>query len=101
MLRDVCIGLFLLVSTLAVPALATDTASDLAQDDSNTVAPVTLDGEVLFRLRGTPALPAWYRAQEVRELQPTHKNGGAATGQALRHQRLVGGHDHNTTKSLL
>ncbi|MCB1731028.1 MAG: mechanosensitive ion channel [Halieaceae bacterium] len=67
MLRDVCIGLFLLVSTLAVPALATDTASDLAQDDSNTVAPVTLDGEVLFRLRGTPALPAWYRAQEVRE----------------------------------
>ncbi len=52
-----------LISCLAV---ADNTYSSVAQDPV-TVAPVTLDGEVLFRLRGISALPASQRAEGVRE----------------------------------
>ena len=67
MLRGVCLGLALLVAALAVPALAAESAAGLVGDDSTMVAPVTVDGQVLFRLRGTSALPAWFRAREVRQ----------------------------------
>jgi small-conductance mechanosensitive channel len=67
MLRSVCLGLALLMAALAVSAVAADTAAAPERDDQTMVAPVTVDGEKLFRLRGTSALPAWFRAGEVRE----------------------------------
>ena len=45
----------------AAPEVSTDT------DEARKIAPVTLDGEVLFQLRGISALPAPERAATVRE----------------------------------
>ena len=56
----------------AVPPATTQTApvmpmlEDFAKDDDIHVAPVELDGEVLFRVRGVAAQPAKVRASRIR-----------------------------------
>jgi small-conductance mechanosensitive channel len=60
----------LLVSLVLLwPALSSALTTESSPDaeDSTLVAPVVLDGEVLFRLRGQSAIPARYRANQVKE----------------------------------
>ena len=60
----------LLVSLVLLwPALSSALTTESSPDaeDSTLVAPVVLDGEVLFRLRGQSAIPARYRANQVQE----------------------------------
>ena len=67
MLRATCLWFLLLAAFATLPVAAAPAPASSALDDAILVAPVTLDGEVLFRLRGTSALPAGFRAREVRE----------------------------------
>jgi small-conductance mechanosensitive channel len=66
-LRSACKLLLSLI--LLWPALSNAVATDPSQDmgDPTLVAPVVLDGEVLFRLRGQSAIPARYRSRQVQE----------------------------------
>ncbi len=67
MLRAIILWGVLLALLLPGAASAAQTAPELAPSDTTMIAPVTLDGEVLFRLRGTSAFPARYRAEQVHQ----------------------------------
>ena len=62
----------------AVPASGQDTAATAAPD-SVAVAPVVIDGEVLFSLRGVSAFPAERRAAELAGRIRALADGGLAT----------------------
>ncbi len=56
-----------LLLSFSLSALAQDQEAPEHLEDSTFIAPVILDGETLFRLRGTSAVPASYRARQVLE----------------------------------
>ena len=75
--RDRCAGLLvrlaagaLCAAALAAPAAAQPHAASPAFDDDAAevpTAPVTIDGRLLFTVRGASSLPAHERAQRIRE----------------------------------
>ena len=65
-LSRLLLGLWLLCGLLSTPALA-EQQPPVSDPTGTQVAPVIVDGNKLFRVRGLPAYPASRRASEIRQ----------------------------------
>jgi small-conductance mechanosensitive channel len=63
-LRTAALGLLLIVAVASSPAFGKD-ADDDSTVDAETTAPIVIDGDVLFRVRGISSLPAADRAAHI------------------------------------
>jgi small-conductance mechanosensitive channel len=76
--------LILILAGWLAPGTALAAGASPAQDDTNQIAPVELDGQSLFRLRGTSSMPAHFRAREVRDRIVAIADDHALDPQAIR-----------------